>query len=249
MPAEPTDPVAAAARLSAPAQAKRFYERAEAVADDGAFAIALDGRRARTPGGRPLVLPDRTIAAAAAAEWAAQGERIDPATMPLTRLANSAIDGVAERMPSVRDAVLAFAASDLLCYRAGEPAGLAARQRALWDPILAAVERRYGARFVLAEGVVPVAQPAATLAALAQAFAAFEEPFRLTALHLATTLTGSALIALALAAGDIDAEAAWTAAHVDEDWNIAQWGADAEAAARRAGRRRDFDAAALVLAA
>jgi len=148
----------------------------------------------------------------------------------------------------VRYEILAYAGTDLLCYRAGEPEGLVERQRAAWDPILAWAERRYGVRFVLAEGIVHAAQSEATLAALAQAVEAFREPFRLAGLHLATTLSGSALIALALAEGELDAEAAWAVAHVDEDWNIFQWGEDTEAASRRAPRLADFRAAALALA-
>jgi chaperone required for assembly of F1-ATPase len=187
------------------------------------------------------------MAEAIAAEWRAQRDVIDPATMPVTGLANSAIDGVAARMAETREAVLAYAGTDLLYYRAGEPEGLVARQRALWDPLLAWAEERHGVRFVLAEGVMHVAQPEATLAALAADLARCDDPFRLAGLHLATTLTGSALIAFALAEGAIEAERAWAAAHVDEDWNVAQWGEDAEAAERRARRHADFRAAALVL--
>jgi chaperone required for assembly of F1-ATPase len=238
----------AARRLTAPPKQKRFYKEARMVAGEGGHTLRLDGRQALTPGRKPLAVPTRNLADAIVAEWEAQREFIEPATMPVTRLANTAIDGVAARPAEVRAEVLAYAGTDLVCYRAGEPEGLVERQRAAWDPIVEGAERRYGVRFALAEGMVHAAQPAATLAALAEAVAAFDEPFRLAGLHLATTLTGSALIALALGEGALDVETAWAAAHVDEDWNISQWGEDAEAAKRRALRLSDFRAAALALA-
>jgi chaperone required for assembly of F1-ATPase len=246
-PAGRTDPMQTARRLTAPPKQKRFYKRARMEAGDGGHTLHLDGRRAITPGRKPLTVPAEHLADAIATEWAAQGETIDPGSMPVTRLANTAIDGVALRLAEVRAEVLAYAGTDLLCYRAAEPEGLVEREKAAWDPILAWAKRRYGVRFVLAEGIVHATQSEATLAALAEAVEAFDEPFRLAGLHLATTLTGSALIALALAEGEIAVDAAWAAAHVEEDWNISQWGEDAEAAARRAQRLADFRAAALAL--
>ncbi len=243
------DPMEAARRLTAPPKQKRFYEDARMEPEEGGFTLRLDGRRAMTPGRKPLVVPQARLAEAIAAEWNAQTEVIDPAAMPVTRLANTAIDGVAAQADEVRAQIVNYAGTDLLCYRAPEPAGLAERQHAAWDPILAWAEQHHAVRFVLAEGFVHAEQPAETLAAITEAVAAFDEPFRLTGLHLATTLTGSALIALALADGALSTEAAWSAAHVDEDWNIAQWGEDAEAAARRAQRFTDFRAAALALGA
>jgi chaperone required for assembly of F1-ATPase len=243
---ETRKPMEAARRLTAPVRQKRFYKTAAMDAEEGGFALRLDGKRAMTPARRPLAVPHAHLAEAIAAEWAGQAEFLDPLSMPVTRLANSAIDGVATRLADVRDEVLAYAGTDLLCYRAGEPEGLVARQRAAWDPILAWAEERFG-RLVLAEGIVHVAQPDATLAALASAVDGFDDPFRLAGLSLATTLSGSALIALALAAGALDVHAAWAAAHVDEDWNITLWGADAEAMRRRAARLEDFKAAALAL--
>jgi chaperone required for assembly of F1-ATPase len=237
----------AARRLNAPQWQKRFYTSVRMEPGAGGRTLILDGRRAMTPGRKPLAVPDH-LADAVAAEWEAQGEFIVPAAMPVTRIVNTAIDGVEPRMGEVRAEVLSYAGTDLLCYRAGEPEGLVARQQGMWDPILGWAGRRYGVRFMLAEGVVHVRQDDQTLAALAQAVDAIDDPFRLAGLHLATTLTGSALIALALAEGELDAEAAWSAAHVDEDWNISQWGEDAEAAARRAQRFADFRAAAQALA-
>jgi chaperone required for assembly of F1-ATPase len=240
------NPIEAARRLAAPTRQKRFYKAAAMEAEEGGFLLRLDGKRAMTPARNPLAVPHRHLAEAIRAEWAGQGEFIDPSAMPVTRLANSAIDGVAARLAEVRAEVLGYAGTDLLCYRAGEPEGLVLRQREAWDPVLAWAEESFG-RFVLAEGIVHVTQPEATLEALTAAVQAFDDPFRLAGLSLATTLTGSALIALALAEGAIDVDAAWAAAHVDEDWNIAQWGEDAEAMKRRARRFEDFRAAARAL--
>lgn len=235
--------------MAAPERQRRFYRQATMTEEAGSYTLRLDGKPARTPGRRPLALPLVSLAAAIQAEWQGQGEYLDAATMPATRLANTAIDGVAANMQAVRDEIAAYGGTDLLCYRAGEPEGLVERERAAWDPILAAAEQRLGCRFVLAEGVLHVPQPEPTLAAIRQSVAAYDDAFRLAGLHVVTALSGSALIALALGEGEIDADAAWNAAHVDEDWNIARWGEDAEAMARRAKRRAEFDAAALALKA
>ncbi len=240
------NPMEAARRLTAPVRPKRFYAQATMQPEEDGYVLRLDGKRAMTPARRPLAVPHAHLAEAIAAEWTGQGEFVDPASMPVTRLANSAIDGVAARLAEVRAEVLTYARNDLVCYRAGEPEGLVLRQRGAWDPILAWAEGRFG-RFALAEGIVHVAQPEATLASLTAALDAYDDPFRLAGLSLATTLSGSALIALALAGGALDVEAAWAAAHVDEDWNIEKWGADAEAMQRRAARFEDFKAAALAL--
>jgi chaperone required for assembly of F1-ATPase len=225
---------------------KRFYQRVD-VADRDGFALLLDGKPVRTPGKKQLLLQSRALAEAVAEEWAAQKERIDPATMPLTKLANSAIDGVTGREDAVIGDILNYAGSDLLCYRAEAPRGLIEAQAAHWDPVLAWAKSALGAPFVLAEGIVHVAQPQASLDRLREALKS-HGPFGLAALHVMTGLTGSALLALAVALGRMTPEEAWEAAHVDEDWQIAQWGEDAEAASRRAARRRDFDAAARALA-
>lgn len=244
-----SNPMGSARRLAAPVLPKRFYKEAEMVPEEEGFALRLDGKRAMTPGRNPIMVPEARLAEAIAAEWSGQGDQINPASMPATRLANSAIDGVASRKQEVRDTILAYAGTDLLYYRAGEPEGLVARQAEHWDPILAWAEQAYVVRFVLAEGVMHVAQPERTLERIQAELSKQEDPFRLAALSLATTLTGSALIALALSAGVIGVDQAWEAAHVDEDWNISQWGADAEATERRQRRFADFRAAALVLAA
>jgi chaperone required for assembly of F1-ATPase len=241
------DPDKTAATHSAPALPKRFYQRVDVADRDGVFALLLDEKPVRTPGKKQLVLPSRALAEAVAEEWAAQKERVDPATMPLTKLANSAIDGVKGREDAVTGDILSYAGSDLLCYRAEGPRGLTEAQRAQWDPVLAWAKSALGAPFVSAEGIVHVAQPQASLDRLREALKAYD-PFGLAALHVMTGLTGSALLALAVALGQMTPEEAWKAAHVDEDWQIAQWGEDAEAASRRAARRRDFDAAARALA-
>jgi chaperone required for assembly of F1-ATPase len=225
---------------------KRFYKDV-AVRDEGAgAALLLDGKPVRTPAKKPLVLPSRALAEAVAEEWRAQGERIDPASMPLTKLANSAIDGVAGREQAVIDDIMNHAASDLLCYRAPGPRGLVEAQTKYWDTVLAWAKEALGAPLMLGEGVVHVAQPQASLDRLRERLAG-RDPFGLAALHVMTALTGSALLALAVALGCLTPEEAWAAAHVDEDWQISQWGEDQEAAARRENRRRDFAAAANVL--
>ncbi len=247
-PAEPArDPIRASQQAMRTPLPKRFYKEAGVIERDGGFHIALDGRTAKTPGRNSLALPTRPAAEAVAAEWAAQGERIDPAAMPVTRLANSAIDGVAIDAAPVREEILKHAACDLLCYRAGEPERLVARQADLWDPVLAWADAALGARFFLAQGVSFVSQPPSSLAAIARAVDAAPVPFGLAALNLMTVLSGSALLALAVAHRHLTPEAAWAAAHVDEDVQIETWGADAEAVVRRARRFADFAAAAELL--
>lgn len=221
---------------------KRFYREA-GVGGDGPWQILLDGRPVKTPGKRPLALPTAALADAVASEWRAQTTHVDPARMPLTRLANSAIDAVSEARDAVAADIAAYAASDLICYRAAAPEQLVAQQQRLWDPVIAWAREALGAHFVLAEGVMPIRQPQAALDAVREALAG-ESAFRLTGLHVATTLTGSALLALALDRGALTAAEAWAASQVDEDYQTSLWGEDAEATARRRARRTEFDAAA-----
>ena len=225
---------------------RRFYKAVSLVEEPDGFALRLDGKPAKTPGGARLLLPSREAANEAAAEWEAQVEVIDPVTMPLTRIANSALDAVARREEAVRADIVAYAGNDLVCYRASTPVGLIARQAKLWDPLLDWADKTLGARLATGEGIVPLSQSDAAIAAVAKAVEPFGV-FPLTALHIATTLTGSAVLSLALALGRLTAEAAWEAAHVDEDWQIAQWGEIAEATARREARWREMKAAALIL--
>ena len=239
-----TAPKGAARKAALP---KRFYEEVAAKDEGGGGAsLLLDGKPVRTPGKAPLTLPSRALAEAVASEWRAQGERIDPSTMPLTRLANSAIDGVAGREQAVIDDIARHAASDLLCYRAEGPKALVEAQSAHWDKVLDWARMELKAPLVLAQGVVHVAQPEASLARIRRALDGLDA-LRLAALHVMTALTGSALLALAVLRGKLTPEQAWKAAHVDEDFQISQWGEDAEAATRRENRWRDFAAAAHAL--
>ncbi len=247
---ETRDPMRAAQANMRPAAIRRFFAKASVgEAEGGGFALLLDGRRARTPAKNPLMLPTRALAEAIAAEWAEQGERIDPAAMPLTRLANSALDGVAAAMAATRAEIAGYAGADLLCYRAEAPEALVAAEAAAFDPALDWAGQALGAKFLVGAGVVHVRQRASALQAVRVALEAFKDPFALAALHVMTSLTGSVLLALAFARRSLSAEEAWRIAHVAEDFQIAQWGEDEEAKARRAARWRDFEAAGRVLGA
>lgn len=226
---------------------KRFYKDVS-VGEGAFFQVLLDGRPIKTPGKKALMLPTRALADLVAAEWAAQRAQIDPGTMPLTRFSNTAIDAVSAALDEVAADIVAYAGRDLLCYRAGDQPQLAERQAALWNPVLGWAREALGARFDVAEGVMPIDQPATTLKAIARALEP-HDPYRLTALHVMTTLTGSAILALAHARGALDAETAWAAAHADEDYQIAMWGEDYEASVKRSQRKAEFDAASQYLAA
>lgn len=239
--------VAAARQAGRAALRRRFYDRVTTAATADGYAVKLDDKPVRTPAGRVLAAPSPELAQALAAEWQAQRDVIDPAGMPLTRLANTIIDGVSDTSGPVAAEVEKYLASDLLCYRASGPRGLVERQQRHWDPILDWARATLGAPLRSGEGVVHVAQPNAALAAARAAIPG--DPWRLGAVHALTTLTGSALIALALARAHLSVEAAWAAAHVDEDWNMEQWGRDELAEERRAYRFAEFAAAAMVLKA
>jgi len=238
----PLDPEEAVRRATRTPQRKRVYSNVGVVEVPGGFAVTLDDKPIRTPSGRPLVAPTREIAEAMAAEWAAQNENIDPLTMPLTRFANSVVDAVADRVGAVADDIAKYLGTDLLFYRAGHPEALVAREAALWDPVVYWAAEALGAHFILAEGIVHVRQPDAAIAAARAVLP--DDPWSIAALHVVTTLTGSALLAIALLRGVLDQNQVWAAAHVDEDWNIEKWGVDEEVAARRAARLVDFRAAA-----
>lgn len=233
---------------------KRFYKdvTVETVeyGDEDVYEIRLDGRVARTPGRAHLRLPTREAAQMVADEYASQVEVIDPVTMPVTRIANTAIDGVLRDPEPVAEDMLKFAGSDLLCYRADTPDGLVSRQGAAWDPVLDWATRVAGGPFTVTSGVMFAGQPEETLSGLRTYFYGRQgDPFWLTCVHLMTSLTGSALLALAVEARRLSPEEGWSAAHIDEDWQIEQWGQDSEAIARRNLRRRDFDAATRLIAA
>ena len=226
---------------------KRFYKDVAVEEEDGRAAIKLDGKSVRTPGKAPLSVPNKKLAEAIAEEWRAQGDHIDPRTMPLTKLANSAIDGIEGQTEAVVDDIVKHAGTDLLCYRASEPKGLVAEQAKHWDPVIAWAKDALNAPLTLAGGIVHAPQADASLAEIKKRFGEFDA-FSLAALHFMTSLTGSALLALAVALKRLTPDEAWAAAHVDEDWQASKWGEDAEAKARRETRRRDFDAAARTLA-
>ncbi|HWM82432.1 MAG TPA: ATP12 family protein [Pseudolabrys sp.] len=239
---QPLDPMESARRNMRPLR-KRFYTDATVGPD---HAVLLDGRPVRTPARRPLIAPDAAIAQMVVDEWRAQGEDIDPATMPMTRLANSIIDAVVDHPQPVAEEIAGYLGSDLVCYRAGEPDSLVAWQAQHWDPVLEFARQALDARFVLAQGVVFQQQPAEALVAARRAIPF--DPWRLGALSSMTTLTGSALIALAYAHGALTLENAWAAAHADEDFQMRQWGRDELALKRRAYRFAEMQAAAAVLA-
>jgi chaperone required for assembly of F1-ATPase len=220
---------------------KRFYKDVAVTGEAPAFGIALDGRALKTPLKAPLAIPARPLAQAVAAEWNAQTEFLNPALMLLTKLVNTAIDRVALERPRIIAEITAFADADLICYRAESPAAFMELQTRHWDPVLDWAEKTLKTPFHTTTAILHKSQPADALAAFSAHLDAFNS-HQLCAIHNLSTLTGSALLGAALGAGAITAEAAWTAAHVDEDWQISHWGEDAEAVARRAGRKREFEA-------
>ena len=244
---QPLDPMVSARQGGRPNLSKRFYERAHVadVASEGGFPLLLDGKPVKTPARRTLAAPTQVLAEHLALEWNAQEKVIEPGRMPLTRLANAVIDAIAAQVQAVADEVAKYLGSDLLFYRADAPPGLVALQSKHWDPILEWAHQALGARFMLIEGVIYADQPNEALAAARKAIPA--DPWRLGAVASVTTLTGSALLALALSAGQLDADAAWAAAHVDEDWQMSHWGRDDVALDRRTYRFGEMQAAATVL--
>ncbi|HEY4980888.1 MAG TPA: ATP12 family protein [Pseudolabrys sp.] len=245
---QPLDPREAARRGARLILRKRFYARAhvgEVAGEGDGYPVLLDHKPVRTPARRALAAPTRALAETIAAEWNAQADVIDPARMPLTRLANAVIDAVVEQSQPVAEEVAQYLGSDLLFYRAAAPEDLSERQAQRWDPVLEWAQRRLGARFVPVEGVMFAAQASEAIAAARAAIPA--DPWRLGAVSAITTLTGSGLLALALAHGQLDIDAAWAAANVDEDWQMEYWGRDELALARRANRFAELQAAATVL--
>jgi chaperone required for assembly of F1-ATPase len=241
----PLDPEEAVRRTTRTPQRKRFYKQAEVTETPDGFAVTLDGKPVRTPTGKPLAAPSREIAEGIAAEWNAQVETINPLTMPLTRFANSVLEGVIGRAELVSDDAAKYLGSDLLFYRASHPEALVAREAELWDPVVFWAAESLGAHFILSEGVVHVTQPEAAIKAARAAFP--RDPWSIAAFHVVTSITGSALLALALLHGVRDSDQVWAAAHVDDDWNSEKWGVDEQVAARRAARLVDFKAAADIL--
>ena len=220
---------------------KRFWRDVAVVADEGGFGIRLDERAVRTPGRTPLVVPTEALAEAIADEWRAVDGDIDPRAMPLTGLANAAIERVASDPAAFAQGLARYGESDLLCYRAEEPPPLAERQRAAWDPLLDWARTRYDVHFETAAGVMHVPQPRATLVRLDDAVAV-RTAFELAGVAPVVTVTGSLVLELALLEGAADADAIWHAARVDEDWQIEMWGEDELAAQTTAAHRAEFDA-------
>ncbi len=243
----PLDPREASRQSSRATLRKRFYKDVAVSEAPEGFAVTLDGKPVRTPGKHLLAAPTREIADIMADEWSAQHETIDPMSMPMTRLANSTIDGVTESADAVAKDIAKYFGSDLLFYRASFPDPLIARQAEHWDPVLRWAADDLGAHFIMGEGVMHVAQPDRAIEIVREALP--KDAWSLAAMHVVTALTGSALLALALKHKALDEAQVWAAAHVDEDWNSQQWGADEEVATRRASRLRDFEAAAKVLKA
>jgi chaperone required for assembly of F1-ATPase len=225
---------------------KRFYKDVGVGAVDGGFAVTLDGRPTRTPGRLLVAVPSEDLAWLMAEEWAAQGERIDPLTMPLVRLINAAIESGDAKRDELQAEIVRYASGDLLLYRADSPEELVAEEEAVWDDALVRLARHFGIGFQPTIGILHQAQPEPTLNAMRRAVA--DEPLvPLTALVSVTSLAGSGLLAIALRYGLLTPDEVWRAAHVDEDYNIRLWGEVEEATERRQRRRREFDAAVVVL--
>lgn len=221
---------------------KRFYKDVSLAAQDGGHAVLLDARPVKTPSGNALVLPTEKLAAAIAAEWRRQGEEIVPTSMPLLRLANTVIDGVAANRDEVTQAILRFGENDLICYRAHQPPELLARQKTGWDPLLNWVAQKHGARMRIAEGLTHIDQPPDSLAALRQALGSFDA-FTLGALHVVASITGSTVLALAVADGFLSGPQAFTLSRIDESYQAEKWGEDAEAAKRTAALAHELEKA------
>ena len=221
---------------------KRFYRQAEAVPlDPDGYGVALDGRRVRTPAGRPLALPSRALAAAVADEWAGQGETVEPRTMAMMTLSATALDRVAPRAGEIAAEIARYGETDLLCYRDEADGELARRQNAAWQPVLDWLAATHGAKLTTVAGVMPAAQQKSALEALRRAVDA-HEPFRLTALHAAVAATGSAALGMALLGGRLNACQAWRCARLDDEWQAERWGEEEDARKRGAALRDELAA-------
>jgi chaperone required for assembly of F1-ATPase len=223
--------------------AKRFWDRAEVVTAEQGFTVSLDGRALKTPAKTAFWVPTEGLAQAVAAEWQAQDVKIRPETMPFTRTANSALDKVLPQFGAVADMLGGYGGTDLLCYRAASPQELVARQAAAWDPLLDWSDAQFGARLVVTTGVMPVNQPPAAQLPLVQAVRAMT-PFQLSAFHDLVAISGSLVLALAVARCHLAPDAAFDLSRIDEHWQADLWGADEEAAESEAFKRESFHHAA-----
>lgn len=237
------NPVLRAQELMRTELPKRFYKQASLEPREGGRVILLDGRPVKTPSRNILHLPTDTAAELVRSEWDRQEKVIDPAKMPVTRLANTVIDGVTQNHEAVFEEIIAYSDNDMLFYRAESPKELVERQHELWDPVLDWAGKDLGARFVLVEGIMPTKQPAESIAAVRCELERHRDPFALGSLHVITTVTGSALLGLALLRGRLDLDEAWQLANLEEDWTIEHWGRDEESERRRAKHYEDLKAA------
>lgn len=227
---------------------KRFYKEVSVAPSDGGFAVLLDGRSVKTPARNMLALPTEKLAAAIASEWRAQGEEVVATSMPLLRLSNTVMDGVIPNREGVIDAILRFGENDLTCYRAHQPPDLVARQREGWDPLVVWVRQKFGAELRVAEGITHVDQPAQALAALRQALTGYDS-FTLAGLHVVASITGSLVLALAVAEGETSGAHAFALSRIDENYQAEKWGEDAEAAKRATALAHELDKAVELMAA
>jgi chaperone required for assembly of F1-ATPase len=218
---------------------KRFWQKADVVPEGDQFAIALDGRPVNTPSRRRLMVPTQPMAMRIAAEWEAQVEKVEPTTMPWTRSANSAVDKVPDQRSEVETHLMGYADTDLLSYRAEGPEELIMRQAAGWDPVLSWVEAKFGVRLVTTPGVMPVKQDPSHINRLAGYMAPMSH-FALTGFHDLVTLSGSYILAVAVAENELESEAGWTLSRIDEQWQIDQWGTDDEATKQSTAKKVAF---------
>ena len=218
---------------------KRFWRDVAVEQEADGWTIKLDGRPVKTPARAALAVPTRTLADAIAGEWRSVEGKIDPRAIPLTGLANAAIDRIAPDREAFADNLARYAEADLACYRADGPRALVERQEQQWDKLLGWARRRYDVDFVTTSGLMHVAQTAATIERLSHAVAALD-PFRLAGLSPLVTVGGSLVAALAVLEKALAPEEAWDAVSIDERWQLEQWGADADAEVALENRRRDF---------
>jgi chaperone required for assembly of F1-ATPase len=236
-------PEAAAQKHMRPVLPKKFYKNVTTDRIDDSYQILLDGRPVKTPAKSRLLLPTEAAAKLVAAEWDAQKSVINPALMHATRLANTAIDGIASEPQAVLEDLLRFASNDMLFYRASHPDTLVALQCKHWDPVLDWVAKATGARFETTGTIMHIVQPREAMALFSQRMGVYDDHYKLACLHTITSLTGSALLAYAIAERHMSPHDAWQAAHVDEDFNISKWGEDFEAGKRRKLRLAEMTSA------
>lgn len=241
------DPMRAASQSMKKQLPKRFYQNVDVYRGDERFEIHLDGRPVKTPMGEKLVVATKLAGQVVAEEWRTQEHHIDPLRMPVTRLLNTSIDGVSKDMQAVKEDIIRFAGSDLLCYRAESPENLVIIEQQHWDPLIDWAHGSLGAKFQVQQGLVHVTQPAETIAAFSVHVGLIDDPAKLALLHSLTAISGSAILSMALFKHQVSLEEAWAAAHVDEDWQVLQWGEDDEATAHRNARKQEFDAAMRLL--